>query len=259
MGILTANSLSGKRALVCGASQGIGAATAKALAELGAQVIVVARNATELAKIKDSLPGEGHQSCVLDLSKTDEIEGKLKPLLPFHIVINNSGGPAGGPITEAGAQSFTAAFTQHILSAQIIAQLVLPGMKEAGFGRFVQVISTSVKAPIPGLGVSNTIRGAMANWAKTLSLEVGPFGITVNNVLPGYTKTPRFESLRKTTAEKNKSTESQVEEQWKKTTPLGRIAEPSEVAAAVAFLASPAASYISGINLPVDGGRTPSL
>jgi len=256
---MTSSSLSGKRALVCGASQGIGAASALALAELGATVILVARNATELVKIQKSLPGSGHQICILDLNQTEEIESKLKPLLPFHIVVNNSGGPAGGALTEATTQSLTAAFNQHILSAQKIAQLAIPGMKEAQFGRFVQIISTSVKAPIPNLGVSNTIRGAMANWAKTLSLEVGPFGITVNNVLPGYTKTPRFESLRKSTAEKNKSSESQVEEQWKKTTPLGRIAEPSEVAAAVAFLASPAASYISGINLPVDGGRTPSL
>lgn len=259
MSILTATSLSGKRALVCGASQGIGAASATALAELGAQVVVVARNSVELTKIKESLPGSGHQMCVLDLSKTEEIENKLRPLLPFHIVVNNSGGPAGGPITEASSENFLTAFAQHILSAQKIAQLVLPGMKEAGFGRFIQIISTSVKAPIPGLGVSNTVRGAMANWAKTLSLEVGPFGITVNNVLPGYTRTPRFDSLKKSTAQKNQSSETQVEEQWKKTTPLGRIAEPSEVAAAVAFLASPAASYISGINLPVDGGRTPSL
>jgi 3-oxoacyl-[acyl-carrier protein] reductase len=251
--------LKGKRALVCGASQGIGAATAQLLAQMGAQVCLLSRRAEPLEQIKKSLPGSGHQILTLDLSQTLEIEKNLKALLPFHIVINNAGGPKGGNLLEASIEEFQAGFQAHLFAAQKIAQLTVPAMKEAGYGRFINIISTSVKAPIPQLGVSNTVRGAMANWAKTLAAEVGPFGITVNNVLPGYTKTPRFEALRKSAAEKNKITEVQVENQWKASIPLQRFAEPSEVAAAVAFLASPAASYISGINLPVDGGRTPSL
>jgi 3-oxoacyl-[acyl-carrier protein] reductase len=251
--------LNGKRALVCGASQGIGEATARALAELGAQVCLLARRGDALAKLKSELPGSGHQIVALDLSQTSEIEKVLPTHLPFHIVVNNAGGPKGGPLLESSAEDFLRGFQAHILSAQTIARLTVPAMKAVGYGRFINVISTSVKTPIPNLGVSNTVRGAMANWAKTLANEVGPFGITVNNVLPGYTKTERFTALRKAAAEKNKVSENQIEEQWKGSIPLGRIADPSEVAAAIAFLASPAASYISGINLPVDGGRTPSL
>ncbi len=259
MEIFKGDLLQGRRALVCGASQGIGAASARALAKMGAQVVLLSRNQAELEKVRSSLIGEGHQVCAVDLSDTNSIESKIKEFLPIHIVVNNSGGPKGGPLAEAKPNEFLAAMNQHLVAAHVIAQIVLPGMKAAHFGRFVQIISTSVKAPIQGLAVSNTIRGAVANWAKSLANEVGPFGVTVNNVLPGYTKTPRFESLRKATAEKTQTTEAHVEDQWRHTIPLKRFAEPEEVAAAVAFLASPAASYISGINLPVDGGRTPSL
>lgn len=252
-------SLIGKRALVCGASQGIGEAVAQALASNGATVILLARNEEALGRVKKALPGLGHEICVLDLSQTEKIPLSLQAFLPIHIVVNNSAGPKGGPLLDAKSDELLQGFAQHILAAQKIAQTVLPSMKAEKFGRFIQIISTSVKAPIQGLGVSNTIRGAMANWAKTLSLEVGTFGVTVNNVLPGYTKTQRLESLKKNAAEKAQKSEEQIEEQWKNTIPLGRMAEPWEIAAAVAFLASPAAAYISGINLPVDGGRTASL
>lgn len=259
MDFLNQFQLKGKRALVCGASQGIGRSAALYLAQMGAQVCVLARQSGLLQEVVESLPGHGHQFLSLDLSSTVEIGNALKPLLPFHIVINNAGGPKAGPLLDSSAEDFLSGLRVHLLAAQKIAQLTVPGMKEAGYGRIINVISTSVKTPLGNLGVSNTVRGAMASWAKTLANEVGPFGITVNNVLPGYTKTPRFEALRKSAAEKNKVSEAQIENQWKASVPLNRFAEPEEVAAAIAFLASPAAGYISGINLPVDGGRTPSL
>ncbi len=259
MDFLSHFQLQGRRALVCGASQGIGEATARILAGMGAQVTLVSRRREALELIQRELPGSGHQVLALDLNQTKQFETALQGSLPYHIVINNTGGPKAGPLLKATEEDFLQGFQAHVLAAQKLAQLTVPGMQDAGYGRFINVISTSVKAPIPNLGVSNTIRGAMANWAKTLAGEVGSFGITVNNVLPGYTRTPRFESLRKSAAEKNKISEAQVEEQWKAVIPAARFAEPSEVAMAIAFLASPAASYINGINLPVDGGRTPNL
>lgn len=251
--------LKGKRALVCGASQGIGEATVRILAELGAEVCLLSRRAEVLEKIRSTLPGTGHQVLALDLSQTTGLEKALTAYLPFDIVVNNTAGPRGGPMLQASIEEFQLALQAHLFAAQKIAQLTVPGMKEKGYGRFINIISTSVKAPIPQLGVSNTIRGAMANWSKTLAGEVGPHGITVNNVLPGFTKTARFEFLRKSAAEKNQVSESEVENQWKATIPLQRFAEANEVASAVAFLVSPAAAYITGINLPVDGGRTQSL
>jgi 3-oxoacyl-[acyl-carrier protein] reductase len=258
MEMLSQLDLKGKTALVCGASQGIGEATAIALAELGAQVILLARSEDKLKAAQKKLKGSGHKVLALDLSK-DDIDGALKPFLPIHIVINNAGGPQAGEIQSALEEQFVLGFKAHVLAAQKIAKCVLPGMKAEKFGRFINIISTSVKAPIPGLGVSNTIRGAMASWAKTLAYEVGMFGITVNNVLPGYTKTERLQALLKNAAEKSNQSTDQVSEQWKATIPARRFAESFEVANAIVFLASPAGSYINGINLPVDGGRTPSL
>jgi len=251
--------LHGKRALVCGASQGIGEACARVLAEAGAEVCLLARRLEPLEQICQQLPGKGHQVLAMDLGNTLELDQRLKPLLPFHIVVHNAVGPKAGALLDASSEDFLAGMRVHLLSAQKIAQLCVPGMSEARYGRFINIISTSVKTPLMNLGVSNTVRGAMASWAKTLAMEVGPMGITVNNVLPGYTKTARFEALRKATAEMKKISEEQVETQWKSTIPLSRFAEPSEVAMAVAYLSSPAAAYVSGINLPVDGGRTPSL
>ncbi len=259
MDFLSQFQLHGKRALVCGASQGIGEACARALAGAGAEVTLLARRLEPLEQLRNELPGKNHQVVAMDLGNTIELDARLKPLLPFHIVVHNAVGPKSGPMLNASAEDFLSGLRVHLLSAQKIAQLCVPGMTEARYGRFINIISTSVKTPLANLGVSNTVRGAMASWSKTLANEVGPLGITVNNVLPGYTLTPRFESLRKATAEMKQITEAQVEMQWKATIPLSRFAEPHEVAMAVAFLASPAAAYISGTNLPVDGGRTPSL
>ncbi len=259
--------LNGKYALVGGASKGIGRAVATELALLGANVVVIARTEELLKKAVADLPNNGNQKhsyLVADNSDPEALRNNLAAWLretgaTIHILINNTGGPAGGQAIDAKPSEFVQAFTNHLLCNQYLAQAVVPGMKEAGFGRIINIISTSVKQPIPGLGVSNTIRGAVANWAKTLSLELGPDGITVNNILPGFTETERLESIIGNKAIKTGADEASIIEQMKLETPARRFARASEVAAAVAFLASPAAAYINGINLPVDGGRTASL
>jgi 3-oxoacyl-[acyl-carrier protein] reductase len=253
--------LQGKTAVVCGASQGIGEATAKLLAERGARVIALARNEDKLKELMKSLKGSGHKYFVIDLTDTEGLKKILPDLAKenVQILVNNSGGPKGGPLLEASVDEFESPFKAHLKAAHLMVQALVPGMKKSAYGRIVNIISTSVKNPIPGLGVSNTVRGAMANWSKTLAGELGGFGITVNNMLPGYIRTGRIESLMGAAAEKSGSSVNEVEEQWIKTIPAGRIGDPQEAAEGIAFLVSPAASYINGINLPIDGGRTPSL
>lgn len=259
--------LEGKHALVCGSSQGIGRACATELARAGARITLMARNRESLEQARDQLPHPGrenpHHFLVADFSKPDsvrhELSANLDRLAPIHILVNNTGGPPAGPVSDATEPQFLAAFSAHLLCNQVLVQALLPGMKAAGYGRIVNIISTSVKQPIKGLGVSNTIRGAVASWAKTLAGEVGQFGITVNNVLPGATLTARHHSLIRTKAEASGRSQEEIEQGMKSEIPLGRFAAPEEIAAAVVFLASPAASYITGINLPVDGGRTGSL
>lgn len=255
--------LTGKHALVCGASQGIGLAAAQHLAALGARVTLMARNPERLAEALATLPGDAdHAMAVADFSQPDNVAAAAADVVagsPVHILVNNTGGPAGGPITEAGVEAFRATFEQHLVCNQILAQTVHPGMREARYGRIINVISTSVKQPLSGLGVSNTIRGAVANWAKTWANEVGADGITVNNVLPGATNTARLSQIVDAKAAKTGAAADAIRANMAAAVPLGRTGEPAEVARAIAFLASPAASYISGINLPVDGGRTGCL
>ena len=254
-----------KNALVCGSSKGIGKAIAIELALLGANVTLVARTGEKLVEVKDQLDrsqGQKHDFLVANFTDSADLKKKVKGLVsvkPIHILINNTGGPAAGPIAAAKTDEFTAAFHNHLICNHLLTQLVLPGMKVEGYGRIINVISTSVKQPLPGLGVSNTVRAAVANWAKTLANELGPFGITVNNVLPGATDTDRLQEIIRNSAAKSGQTEEAVAQQMKAGIPLGRFADPAEIAAAAAFLASPSAAYVSGINLPVDGGRTKSL
>ena len=255
--------MQGKTALVGGASQGIGQATAMALAEMGAKVIALARSEKKLDELVTRLPGTGHSYIACDVGERARLRAMVTKALEssgsIDVLICNAGGPKGGPIELAQDAQFEEAIAHHLLANSALAQICLPGMKEKRWGRIVNIISTSVRIPIPGLGVSNVARAAVAAWAKTLSLEVAAFGITVNSVLPGYTKTPRLESLLAANSEKTGKSRASVESEWRASIPAGRFGEPEEVAAAIAFLASPAASYINGICLTVDGGRTGSL
>lgn len=253
-------------ALVCGSTQGIGLAIAQQLAKDGFSLILTARNEDKLQEVVRSLDiskGQEHRFFVSDFSQPDQLKNAIHQLIenygPIHVLINNTGGPKGGPIVSAEISEFLTAFNQHLICNHILMQALVPGMKAAGYGRIVNIISTSVKQPLPNLGVSNTIRGAVANWSKTLANELAPFGITVNNVLPGATNTQRLTEIAKAKAEKTGESVADILNEMGQESPMKRIAEPQEVAAAVAFLASPAASYINGINVPVDGGRTKSL
>lgn len=259
-------SLIGKHALICGASRGIGRATAQEMAKNGASVSLVARNAEGLEKVLASLDiaqGQTHHIVTADFNDPialgAKIEAHIKVVGAVHILLNNTGGPAAGPVHTATAEQFLATFTQHLLCNHALMQAVLEGMKKAGYGRIINIISTSVKQPIKGLGVSNTIRGAVANWAKTLSGEVAQYGITVNNVLPGATDTDRMAEIITGKATKFGKSEDEIRKEEIAAIPAGRFGKPEELAAAIAFLASPAAAYINGINLPVDGGRTGCL
>lgn len=259
-------SLTSRRALVCGSTQGIGLAAAAELAALGAWVTLMARDGSRLAAAAADLPaahGQTHNYVVADFSDPDAVAAAVRPAIdparPYHILINNTGGPPGGPAAEAAPEAYLSAFRMHVLTNQVLAQALIPGMKAARYGRIINIISTSVKAPIPGLGVSNTVRAAVANWAKTLAGELAPSGITVNNILPGFTDTARLTSLFQARSEKSGKPYEQVLGEALATIPAGRLGRAEEIAAAIAFLATPAASYITGINLPVDGGRTQSL
>lgn len=254
--------LQGKHALVCGASQGIGLAAARELAALGARCTLMARNESRLEAAVQTLPGEGHGLAVADFSDPQAVSAVAEGVVsstPVDILVNNTGGPPGGPAHAAEPEAYLAAFSQHLICNQRLVQAVLPGMRAAGGGRIVNVISTSVKQPLDGLGVSNTVRGAVANWAKTLANELGPDGITVNNVLPGATRTARLDQIAESKAAKTGQTPEAVLATMAQAVPLRRLGEAEEIGAAIAFLCSPAAAYISGINLPVDGGRTRSL
>lgn len=259
--------LTGKKAFVCGSTQGIGRAASIELANLGATVVLLARNENSLKQVKDELnasQNQPHDFIVADFSKPDELKNKVAEYFannkqPVQILVNNTGGPPAGRAIDAQPEEFVGAFQNHLLCNQILVQSLVEGMKAEKYGRIVNVISTSVKQPIPNLGVSNTIRGAVASWAKTLAGELGEFGITVNNVLPGFTKTARLQSIIENNARKSGASKEAVEMKMRAETPARRFAEASEVANAIAFLASPAAAYINGVNLPVDGGRTACL
>lgn len=259
-------SLKGKKALVSGSTQGIGFAAARELALLGCEVTLIARNEDKLKACAGELPadhGQKHQYLVADFADPENVRQAIHAFVSgdpqVNILVNNTGGPPAGPASDATPDAFRSAFEQHLVCNHILATALIPLMKKAGYGRIINVISTSVKQPLPNLGVSNTIRGAVANWAKTLANELGQFNITVNNVLPGATNTTRLKAIIENKASKTGAAAEEIKHEMEHEVPMKRVGEPEEVAAAIAFLASPAASYINGINLPVDGGRTGNL
>lgn len=259
-------SLAGKRAIACGSTQGIGRACALQFARLGAEVTLIARDESALTRVSrelDTSAGQTHRFICADFSDPpglrDKVARHLQETGPVQVLLNNTGGPPHGPIIEAKPEDFQQAFSRHVVCNQMLVQTVLPGMKQASYGRIINIISTSVKEPIPGLGISNTTRWAVAAWAKTTAGELARYGITVNNLLPGYTATGRLDELIRAKAKAGGQSEDAVRQDMIGRIPMGRLASPDEIAAAAGFLASPAASYVTGINLTVDGGRTASL
>lgn len=257
--------LTGRHALVCGASSGIGRAAAMALAGLGANLTILARRADQLNGLRPILKnagaGETH-ALVADLDNRAELKAKVEAHLaktgPVHILLNNTGGPPSGPLLQAKEEDFVKPYGRHLLAAHLLTQLVVPGMKESGYGRIVNVLSSSVREPIPGLGVSNTIRVAMASWAKTLSRELPP-GITINSILPGYVDTERLGHLETEMGLRSGKGAAAIRQGWIDATPEQRLGTPEELGNVIAFLCSPAASFVRGIVMPVDGGRLMSI
>jgi 3-oxoacyl-[acyl-carrier protein] reductase len=258
-------SLEGKNAIICGGSRGIGFAIAGELALMGANCILLARKEEVLKSALlqlDIALRQTHSYRVIDFNNQGAIRQIINELTSqqtIHILINNSGGPPPGPIIDADEDQFLQAFNQHLITNHILTKAVAEGMKKDNYGRVINIISTSVKIPLKNLGVSNTIRGAVASWAKTMANELGQFGITVNNVLPGFTTTERLTSLVANIAKKGNVLVDVVERNMKEEVPAKRFGNPSEIAAMAAFLASPAASYVNGVSIPVDGGRTGSI
>jgi len=258
--------LEGKTAIVCGSTQGIGKAIALELSTLEADITLVARDEEKLKSVLGELQtskDQNHNYICADFAEPEDLKQKVEKFVSeigtVHILVNNTGGPAGGPVFLATIEDFETAFTQHLKCNHILTQVLVPFMKSEGFGRIINVISTSVKQPLDGLGVSNTIRGAVASWSKTLANELGSFGITVNNVLPGATETERLSEIIKNKSAKIGASQKDISNAMKNAVPAKRFAKPEEIANAITFLASETASYINGINLPVDGGRTKSL
>jgi 3-oxoacyl-[acyl-carrier protein] reductase len=258
-------SLHGKKAVICGSSQGLGLASAKELALLGANCTLIARNKEKLEiaiKSLDLSKGQKHSYEVADFFNSEEVRSAINEIVkegPVHILINNSGGPPGGIVSEAKEEEFTRAFNQHLINNHILATAVIPGMKIEGFGRIINIISTSVKIPLAYLGVSGTVRAAVATWGKLLSHDLGQFNITVNNVLPGYTQTERLDNLIDSASQKKNISKDEAAKDMYSDIPMKRFGKPEEFGAVVAFLASPAASYVNGASIPVDGGRSGAI
>tara|TARA_B100000902_G_scaffold29477_2_gene35423 strand:+ start:4335 stop:5117 length:783 start_codon:yes stop_codon:yes gene_type:complete len=246
------DAMKGMRAIVCGASKGIGRATAEMFALCGAEVIGLSRSAPEIQNV---------ESVKVDLEDTTAIEEVILKILengPVHILVNNAGGPPGGPLLSSDSDAFNVPFKRHLHAAHSITRMVVPSMTEAGIGRIVNIISTSVREPIPNIGLSNTLRGAMASWAKSLNLEL-PTCITINNILPGFTDTGRLNSLANSIHEKTGRSKEEIHDGWMSQVPIQRLIDPMETASAITFLCLPQSGGIRGVSLAVDGGRMRSI
>jgi len=258
-------SLEGKNAIICGSTQGIGLAVAEELALLGANCTLIARNEDALKSVIHSLDislRQEHGYLVADFSKPEEVKQVIESHLQHnavHILVNNTGGPPTGPIIDAQEEDFLKAINQHLVCNHILTKAVVPSMTKEGYGRIINIISSSVKIPLNNMGVSNTTRGAVASWAKTMANELGKFNITVNSLLPGRIKTQRLSSLIDINAKKANVPFDIVEKNMIEEIPMKRFGDASEIAAVAAFLASPAGSYVNGVSIPVDGGRTGTI
>jgi len=256
-------SLENKKTIVCGSTQGIGYAIAKNFSEIGAKVTLIARNEKKLKKTIDSLSGNGHDFITADFSNPKELEKKINEKKIdknyYSILVNNTGGPPPGKISNIKNEEFLDSINKHLICSHVLFRAVYNNMKKNSFGRIINIISTSVKEPIPNLGLSNTTRGAVASWSKTLSKEVGKYGVTVNNILPNSVNTSRLRNLFKTISKNENTSYLNIKKKWIQDIPVGRIAEPEEIAYLATFLASEYANYINGINLPIDGGKINSF
>ena len=253
--------LSGRVALVAAASKGIGYASARELAREGARVFLCSRDEERARSAAQKIGGETGAECTgVRADVTDE--GDARALVELareqagrvDILVTNAGGPPAATFESADLEMYRRAFELNALSAVRLAQLVVPAMREARWGRVINITSISVKQPIDGLLLSNTVRAGLTGWAKTLSTEVAADNVTVNNVAPGYTLTERQDELAATRAGTSGKTKEEMIEMWASQVPMRRLASAEEIAAAVAFLASERASYITGVTLQVDGG-----
>ena len=250
----------GRVALVAASSRGLGRATAEALAAEGADLVLCARGADALRETAEHIRRAAGVRVVdvaadvadpADVARVVQAAGALGPV---DILVTNAGGPPAGPFESHSADAWREAVRVNLDSVVALTRAVLPGMKERRWGRIVNVTSIAVKQPVDGLILSNSVRAAVTGFARTLANEVAPFGITVNNVMPGYTRTARVDELARSNAERKHTAPEDEFALWERQIPMGRLGEPAEFGAMVAFLCSAQASYTTGASIPVDGG-----
>lgn len=254
--------LSGKVAVVAASSRGLGRAVAEELAAEGARVVICARGEEALRKTAEDIRA-AHGAEVLDIVADVSASADAKRVIDaaigrfgrIDILVNNTGGPPSGTFESLTPEMWDAAAQLLLKSVVGLTRLVLPGMKERRWGRILNVTSIAAKQPVDGLMLSNSLRAAVIGFARTLANEVAPFGVTVNNLLPGYTRTDRVEQLARASGAEPGTAFAK----WEKEIPMGRLGEPREFAALAAFLASERASYITGGSIAVDGGWIRSL
>ena len=258
--------LRGKVALVSASSRGLGRAIAKELAAEGATLVLCARGEDALRETAESIRKSSGVTVVDVAADVSDPEGlgrvartALEKFGRVDVLVTNSGGPPSAPFESLTPEMWEAAVRLLLTSAVGLARAVLPGMKERRWGRILNVTSIAVKQPIDGLMLSNSLRAAVTGFARTLANEVAPFNVTVNNLMPGYTRTDRVAQLARATGERSGKTAKDAFAKWESEIPMGRLGEPREFAALAAFLASERASYITGSSIAVDGGWIRSL